>query len=456
MDEKAKDAVRSRQARTLWTGLGLIVVCGALVALSAYLLGPLADTIACHDVEGVAAADRAKELRIARDAARGRIIQVVLGFLAVGGFVYTARNFTLARHQSELNRQTLELATLQGHEQMQATRRALEQSESSQMTDRFMRAIDQLGSESAADVRIGGIHSLERIAQDSPRDHQAVVEALAAFVLRSSASRGDDVPLDLQAAMTALVRRSSQADRGRLKLQGARLEGLDLVGANLSGACLGGAHLADADLTDADLSCADLTGATLGNVKLAGACLDDALLADAVLTGAQLSSATLARAQLCRADLSGAALRDAILQQANAREARLRGTDLTRADLTGADLTRADLAEAVIEDSMLAHSTLHETILTGVRADRAKLAGSVLTSSVISGASLCHADLRDCQLQGANLSGARLHAAVLDGVDLSVIKLVGLDLSGALIHASATLPSGWQRAPDGTLARIRP
>src|SRR6516164_8690295 len=38
------------------------------------------------------------------------------------------------------------------------------------MTDRYTRAIEQLGSKEL-DVRIGGIYALERIARDSARDH---------------------------------------------------------------------------------------------------------------------------------------------------------------------------------------------------------------------------------------------------------------------------------------------
>lgn len=50
-----------------------------------------------------------------------------------------------------------------------------------QITDRYTKAIEQLGSDKL-DVRLGGIYALERIAADSPRDHPTVVEVLSAFV----------------------------------------------------------------------------------------------------------------------------------------------------------------------------------------------------------------------------------------------------------------------------------
>ena len=49
------------------------------------------------------------------------------------------------------------------------------------MTDRYTKAIEQLGSDKL-DVRIGGIYALERIARDSPRDHPTVMEVLSAFI----------------------------------------------------------------------------------------------------------------------------------------------------------------------------------------------------------------------------------------------------------------------------------
>jgi hypothetical protein len=48
-----------------------------------------------------------------------------------------------------------------------------------QITDRYTKAIEQLGSDKL-DVRLGGIYALERIATDSQRDHPTVVEVLSA------------------------------------------------------------------------------------------------------------------------------------------------------------------------------------------------------------------------------------------------------------------------------------
>ena len=48
-----------------------------------------------------------------------------------------------------------------------------------QITDRFTKAIAQLGDDKLA-VRLGGIYTLERIARDSPKDQWTIVETISA------------------------------------------------------------------------------------------------------------------------------------------------------------------------------------------------------------------------------------------------------------------------------------
>src|SRR5215204_7190423 len=62
----------------------------------------------------------------------------------------------------------------------------LRQAEQGQITERFTRAIDQLGSEKL-EIRLGGIYALERIARDSPeKDYSTVMEVLTAYVRQNS------------------------------------------------------------------------------------------------------------------------------------------------------------------------------------------------------------------------------------------------------------------------------
>jgi hypothetical protein len=204
------------------------------------------------------------------------------------------------------------------------------------VTDRYARAIEQLGSDKL-DVRIGGIHALERIARDSPRDHPTIMAVLAAFILEHSrdqwppAEPGAEPPErttrpDVQAAATVIGRRNSGHSSEQINLNAAVLTRADLTGADLTGA-----NLAFADLTGADLTGANLIFANFAFADLTGA----------DLTGANLTFANLIFADLTRADLTFAVL----------TRADLTGANLARDDLTGglgsADLTGADLSSSL-------------------------------------------------------------------------------------------------------------
>jgi hypothetical protein len=232
-----------------------------------------------------------------------------------------------------------------------------------QVTDRFSKAIDHLGSEKL-DVRIGGIYALERIARDSPQDHPTIMEVLAAFILDHSREQwppaedgaeppGHSTRPDVQAAATVIGRRTVQYDSQSINLDFANLDG-----ANLRSAHLAGAHLGFADLRDADLTGADLRGAGITDADLTGAYLTRADLTGADLSGAQFGVADLAGAHLGGAHLDGANLRDADLTDADLRGAGITGADLTGANLTDADLTDADLTGANLSDAQFASADL--------------------------------------------------------------------------------------------------
>ncbi|MFH1141500.1 MAG: hypothetical protein V1724_07575, partial [Chloroflexota bacterium] len=62
------------------------------------------------------------------------------------------------------------LAIIVGASALFFTWRRIQISQEGQITERFTRAIQQLG-DPKLEVRLGGIYALERIARDSPRDH---------------------------------------------------------------------------------------------------------------------------------------------------------------------------------------------------------------------------------------------------------------------------------------------
>ena len=193
-------------------------------------------------------------------------------------------------------------------------------SQQTQLTDRFTRAVEQLGSDKP-DIRLGGIYSLERIARDSLPYQSVIVEVLNAYVRthagkRTGCATNPGVDTDIQAVLTVIARRAPNPEFPEL--------------VDLRYSCLPFAGLNRGRLDGAYLEATTLTGAFLGNANLAGAVLKSARLDDAQMAGADLS----------RADLT----------LANLRNARLNGADLTRAVLTGARMRGADLSEAKLVD----------------------------------------------------------------------------------------------------------
>ncbi|MET7889531.1 pentapeptide repeat-containing protein, partial [Streptomyces avermitilis] len=181
-------------------------------------------------------------------------------------------------------------------------------SEQGQITSRFNAAVGNLGSQSL-DIRLGGIYALQRIMQDSARDHPVVVSVLAAFAQQHAGSSAESLkaPLggtfdhapkpDVQAAIVTLARRDPDRDAGTvidlsetdlrglhfpgkasIRLPRAALSGADLRWAFLNGADLRKAYLYNANMDSADLEKADLMGANLAGTSLTGATLKSANL----------------------------------------------------------------------------------------------------------------------------------------------------------------------------------
>jgi uncharacterized protein YjbI with pentapeptide repeats len=260
------------------------------------------------------------------------------------------------------------------------TSQTLRTTQEGQITDRFTKAITQLGDNNLA-IRLGGIYALERIAKDSASDHWAVVEVLTAFVREYSHRRSNTPwawvsmlfveeqlpkdqaklrpPADIQAILTVIGRRTRTFGNGETQrldlrntnLQGASLKGARLQGAFLSRAQLQGAHLIDAQLQDALLENAQLQDALLINAQLQGA----------HLRGAQLRGASPTDAQLQGADLRGAQLQDALLASSQLQGADLRGAQLQGADLTDAQLQGADLRGAQLQLYLLPYTVKNIT-----------------------------------------------------------------------------------------------
>ncbi|MFS1302575.1 pentapeptide repeat-containing protein [Streptosporangium longisporum] len=244
------------------------------------------------------------------------------------------------------------------------TSQTLRATQEGQITDRYTKAVEQLGSP-AVDVRLGAIYALRRIAIDSPRDRVTIRDVLVAFVrnhdlcsikkppkqckekLIEDLSRTSSVRLatDVYAALASVPMLTTiydiPSDFSQVRLPKALLSRVNLSGVSLTEANLTNAYLRRANLSGAYMIYTNLSGADLIDVNLTGA-----YLAGADLTSAYLNYANLTKVNLIEANLKKASLRYANLAAANLRGAQLTDANLTDANLTGANLTGANLIGA--------------------------------------------------------------------------------------------------------------
>jgi hypothetical protein len=228
---------------------------------------------------------------------RQTLVQMVGGAALLGGLYFTAGTLWTSQETLRINQKTLE-TTQQG-----------------QITDRFTKAIEQLGDKDRLMVRLGGIYALERIARDSERDHLAVMEVLTAFLRENPVAHQETLimpmtsqeqerlkpPPDIQAILTVLRRRTRWYGNGEtqpLNLQEVQIQNADLTRAHLERANLARAHLEGAKLGEAHLEQAwainaHLEWANFNTAHLEGAVLALARLERADFTNAHLEGATL-------------------------------------------------------------------------------------------------------------------------------------------------------------------
>ncbi|MGW1015455.1 pentapeptide repeat-containing protein [Streptomyces niveus] len=279
-----------------------------------------------------------------------------------------------------------------------------------QVTDRFIKALERLGSDELY-VRIGGVLALQQIIQDAPDQATHASQVLNAFVRERAPKRVkagpvaelsgtalDDRPeSDVQQALSALT----HADFRRhvdpaqpIDLAGLHLVGVILTKSDMRGAKLHGTNLSHAQLLHVNLNHASLQHADLSHAQLLHVDLNHAELQHADLNHARLRHAKLCRAQLQHADLSHALLgyvdlSDAKLVRVNLSHSGISNSNLNHADLYGADLgdsylESVDLSSASLQRADLKMAEINSVNLLGVTLVDTNAKGAKITGSAVS------------------------------------------------------------------------
>ncbi|MEM7189585.1 MAG: pentapeptide repeat-containing protein [Pseudomonadota bacterium] len=305
------------------------------------------------------------------------------------------------------------------------------------------------------EVRLGAIYALERIAQDSERDHITVMEVLCAYLRTNApASMAQDHDLgewpDWIEDATEEQREERNAEileriggvRGRKYVVGKLREWVDTLPKPRVDIQAAITVIGRRDRIDYERRPRRNFRLDLRNTCLQQADLSYLSLSHALLTGARLEGADFDRAELDGADLHRAQLEGAGLEFAR----------LDRANLSGARMEKANLAFARLGHVSLQHTRLEAANLTGARMETAncmgvRLEGADLSAALMEGAILRWAKIDGGYIRSTRLEGADLREARMEGVDLYEANLKSADLT------HCTFPRTRVRSADFTEAK---
>ena len=299
----------------------------------------------------------------------------ILGGIAIGiGLYYTWRRISIAED-------------------------GLKVTQEGQITERFTRAVDQLGNEKM-EIRLGGIYALERIANESEKDYWPIMEILIAYIRMNSHIREEDYTnLDfkelsnkafletrlrespeIQAIITVISRRKKFLGAGELfglEFQKTYLRAANFTGITTDRTITFRGNDREVHLEGAIFYYSDLIGANLEHTHLEKANFDHAYIT---------------RTYFMNSNLEGSNFRNSHLERASFEGAKLEGAWFDWAELHGAIFAKADLKRTLFSTADLTYAIFSE-------AD--------LEEAEFNGANLENASFREANLKGANLEGAK-------------------------------------------------
>ncbi|HWD88784.1 MAG TPA: pentapeptide repeat-containing protein [Mucilaginibacter sp.] len=235
--------------------------------------------------------------------------------------------------------------------QLSATRESISISQQTLLTDRYSKAIDQLGSNNPQ-IRLGGIYALEKLAA-SAKDYVSVVDnVLATYIRQKSKDTSSYTFEELQAAVGIIsfkeTNRNYLIDEAHgvnisysvlrsIDFNNARLPYAKLIGSDFSQSTFLNAEISNASGLEADFSKTNLTNADLSESNFYGGSFEQSVMKGAIVRNANLQLANFNEANLSNCDFRGSDLSDAYLNGTI-----LYGTDLSSVKgLTKNQISRA-------------------------------------------------------------------------------------------------------------------
>jgi len=240
-----------------------------------------------------------------------------------------------------------------------------------QITERFGKAVEQLGSDNV-DINLGGIFALGRVGRDSPEDHWQVVQVLTAYLRRKtrlgSISGAQELyhshiltklpgcdfryerPLEeVQAVMNVVSLRKWEYEN--FQFQAIHLENCFLEGVVITNTNLLGSSFASSDLLGSTFSYVNLDSSNFLAARLDGAQIANSTFKGAFLQHSNFLCSFLENIHFDDANLQYVDFRRSTINKVYFHNASLNGALLQGVDLRGAfDLTKEQLDVAITDE----------------------------------------------------------------------------------------------------------
>jgi hypothetical protein len=171
---------RPQKNQGTWIGLAAASMAFLVLVIAAILVFPR--YIVERDLGSRNEPRSSTDFLKAQNDVRTTLLQGLAGLAVLLGAFVTFRQLRVSRQQLEATREQLQQNREQLQQNLEMSRAELHVIREGQITERFTRAIEHLGSGlDKLDIVIGGVYALERIAKDSSADRTAIIEILTAY-----------------------------------------------------------------------------------------------------------------------------------------------------------------------------------------------------------------------------------------------------------------------------------
>jgi len=306
-----------------------------------------------------------------------------------------------------------------------ALEKQTELAEDGQVTERFTRSIEHLGTDQVG-IRLGGLFALEALAHDAPERMAATVYEILVASLRewTRPQPGDDpkapiakqrrIGTDVETVLLILRRQRHFFDTHVESLpQGKDVgSGPHLIGTDLTRAWLVGADLRNATITEADFSHATITGTDFADATITSTSFTRATIAGTDFTDATINSTSFGRATIANTEYNGAMINStgfgrATISRTYFEGAEIADTRFVRAKITASAFFDASLADVRFVGATMTKPYFSNALILRGRFDEATISDGEFGGATVIETSFARATITDTDFSEATLENVK-------------------------------------------------